>query len=57
MVVFAARYNPNHVGAERRSEVIEILRQRLASGSRIKARPAEDFFNEFFAKNNIPVED
>ncbi len=40
-----------------RSEVVEILRQRLASRSRRKGRPAEDFFNEFFAKNNIPVED
>ena len=40
-----------------RSEVVEILRQRLASRSRKKGRPAEDFFNEFFAKNNIPVED
>ena len=40
-----------------RSEVVEILRQRLASSSRKKGRSAEDFFNEFFAKNNIPVED
>jgi prevent-host-death family protein len=40
-----------------RSEVVEILRQRLASRSRKKGRTAEDFFNEFFAKNNIPVED
>ena len=40
-----------------RSEVVEILRQRLASKSRKKGRSAEDFFNEFFAKNNIPVED
>ena len=40
-----------------RSEVVEILRQRLASQSRKKGRSAEDFFNEFFAKNNIPVED
>ena len=40
-----------------RSEVIEILRQRLASRRRKKGRPAEDFFNEFFAENNIPVED
>jgi prevent-host-death family protein len=38
-------------------EVVEILRQRLASRSRKKGRPAEDFFNEFFAENNIPVED
>ena len=40
-----------------RSEVAEILRQRLASGSRKKGRPAEDFFNEFFAENNITAED
>jgi ribose 1,5-bisphosphokinase PhnN len=40
-----------------RAEVVEILRQRLASRGRKKGRPAEDFFTEFFAKNNIPVED
>ena len=40
-----------------RTEVVEILRQRLASRGRKKGRPAEDFFKEFFAKNNIPVED
>ena len=40
-----------------RSEVVEILRQRLASRSRKKGRPAEDFFNEFFAKTDMPVED
>ena len=39
-----------------RSEVVEILCQRLASRSRKNGRPAEDSFNEFFAKNNIPVE-
>ena len=42
---------------QERSEVVEILRQRLASRNRKKGRPAEDFFNEFFAANNIPVED
>src|SRR5262245_4224940 len=40
-----------------RTEVVEILRERLASLGRKKGRPAEDFFSEFFAKNNIPVED
>ena len=40
-----------------RTETVEILRQRLASVGRKKGRPAEDFFTEFFAKNNIPVED
>ena len=40
-----------------RTEVVEILRQRLSSRSRKKGRSAEDFFNEFFAENNIPAED
>ena len=40
-----------------RAEVVEILRQRLASRSRKKGRPAESFFTEFFEKNNIPVEE
>ena len=40
-----------------RSEVVEILRQRLASRGRKKGRSAEDFFNELFTRNNIPVED
>ena len=40
-----------------RSEVVEILRQRLASQGSKKGRPAEDFFNEVFAENNIPVQD
>jgi prevent-host-death family protein len=40
-----------------RTEVVETLRQRLASPNRKKGRPAEEFFEEFFAKNNIPAED
>ena len=40
-----------------RSEVVEILRQRLASLGRKKGRSAEEFFTEFFAKNNIPAEE
>ena len=36
-----------------RKEVIDILRQRLASSSRKKGRPAENFVTEFFAQNNI----
>ena len=40
-----------------RAEVIETLRQRLASKSRKKGRTAEEFFAEFFEKNSIPVED
>jgi hypothetical protein len=39
------------------SEVVEILRQRLASRGRMRGRPAEEFFNEFFARNNTPGED
>ena len=38
-----------------RAEVVETLRQRLASGK--KGRTAEAFFTEFFAKNEIPDED
>jgi len=40
-----------------RSEVVEILRQRLASLDRKKGRSAEEFFTEFFAKNQIPTEE
>jgi prevent-host-death family protein len=40
-----------------RAEVVDTLRQRLASRGRKKGRPAEDFFREFFAENNIPLED
>src|SRR5215813_4379775 len=40
-----------------RSEIVEILRQRLASRGRRKGRPAEDFFREFFAKNEIPLDE
>src|ERR1044071_896166 len=40
-----------------RSEVVEILRQRLASRGRKKGRAAEDFFAEFFARNDIPLEE
>ena len=42
---------------EERSEVVEIVRQRLMSRSRKTERSAEDFFNEFFDKNNIALED
>ena len=42
---------------QERSEVVEIVRQRLASRSRRKGRPAAEFFAEFFAKNDIPAED
>ena len=40
-----------------RADVVETLRQRLASRDRKKGRTADDFFSEFFAKNNIPLED
>jgi prevent-host-death family protein len=40
-----------------RAEIVETLRQRLASRSHKKARTADEFFAEFFAKNNIPLED
>jgi prevent-host-death family protein len=40
-----------------RADVVETLRQRLASRSRKKGRTAEDFFNEFFPKNQISDED
>ena len=35
-----------------RAEVIETLRQRLATRGRRKGLLAEDFFSEFFAKND-----
>jgi ribose 1,5-bisphosphokinase PhnN len=40
-----------------RAEVVETLRQRLASRGRKKGQSVDDFFTEFFAKNNIPLED
>lgn len=40
-----------------RAETAEVLRQRLATLGNKKGRTADEFFTEFFAKNNIPVED
>ena len=40
-----------------RTEVVETLRQRLASLGHKKGRPVEDFFTEFFVKHNIPAGD
>ena len=40
-----------------RTEVVEILRQRLGSARRKKGRSADEFFTEFFARNNIQVDD
>jgi hypothetical protein len=39
---------------KQRSEIVELQRQRLASR---KGRPAEDFFDHFFAKHNIAYDD
>lgn len=39
------------------AETVEVLRQRLGTLGRRRGRTAEEFFTEFFAKNNIPVED
>src|SRR5258708_29591389 len=39
-----------------RAETTEILRQRLATLGNKKGRSADEFFTEFFAKNNIPDE-
>jgi prevent-host-death family protein len=36
-----------------RAETTEVLRQRLATLGNRKARSADEFFTEFFAKNNI----
>jgi prevent-host-death family protein len=40
-----------------RSEIIAVLRQRLSSLDSKKGRTADEFFTEFFARNNIPTED
>jgi len=40
-----------------RAEVVETLRQRLANRDHKKARTADAFFAEFFAKNDVSVED
>ena len=39
-----------------RAEAVEILRQRLASRGGKKGRTAEEFFTEFFEKNEISDE-
>jgi hypothetical protein len=39
------------VELKERLEVVKVLRERLTSPGRKKGRPAEDFFNEFFAEN------
>ena len=40
-----------------RADTVAVLRERLATMDRKKGRTADQFFNEFFAKNNIPAED
>ena len=40
-----------------RAETAEVLRERMSTASRKKGRTADEFFNEFFATNNIPAED
>jgi len=39
-----------------RAEAVEVLRKRLATFDRKKARTADEFFAEFFAQNNIAAE-
>ena len=36
-----------------RADTVETLRQRMASRSHKKGRTVEEFFREFFVKNNI----
>jgi hypothetical protein len=43
------------VELKERTEVLETLRQRLSSRGHKNARTADDFFSEFFSKNNIPL--
>jgi len=40
-----------------RAETLAVLRQRLETLRQKKGRTAEQFFADFFAKNNIPSED
>src|SRR4026208_446149 len=40
-----------------RSETIAVLRERLSSLDSKKGRMADEFFAEFFAKNNITTEE
>ena len=40
-----------------RAETVAVLRARLATLGRKKGRTANEFFDEFFVKNNIPAED
>lgn len=40
-----------------RADTVEVLRQRLATVGKKKGRAADEFFAEFFAKNNISAKD
>jgi len=42
---------------KQRAEVVETLRRRLASPDHKKGRTADEFFSEFFADNNISIEE
>jgi len=44
---------PDVLELKERADTVETLRQRLASHSRKKGRTVDEFFREFFAKNNI----
>jgi prevent-host-death family protein len=57
MVVQDAESYQRLLELKERAEVIETLRQRLASRGRKKARTADDFFTELLARNNVPLED
>ena len=40
-----------------RADTVEVLRQRLTTLGNKRGRTADQFFTEFFGKNNIPTED
>lgn len=52
LVVQQAESRQHLVQLKERSEVVEILRERLTSLKLKKGRPAEEFFNEFSRKNS-----
>jgi prevent-host-death family protein len=57
MVVQDAESYQHLLDLKERAEVVETLRQRLATRNQKKGRTAEEFFAEFFAKNDMSVED
>lgn len=40
-----------------RADTVAVLRERLSTRGRKQGRTADEFFNEFFARNNITTED